>query len=89
MALTGLPTELLEQIFHSLESIDDVHHLARSCQATYHAIRQHSVYVEVMRSVISQSIVHRFDLQLCYLLDLHREVVKHFEKSGNLLPQTR
>lgn len=85
--LTDLPPELLDQIFHNLGSIDDVHYLGRACRATYRIIQQHNLYVEIMRSVIYQSPQHRFDLQLCRMLELRNLVVLHFKSnSGPIQP---
>lgn len=39
-----------------------------------------------MRSIIARSWVHRYDLQLCNILDLHREVVQHFQDDGIPFP---
>lgn len=83
---TDLPPELLEIIYHQLDSIDDVHSLSRTHSTAYHAIKKRTVYTKVMRSIIGRSWQHRFDLQLCNVLELHREVVRHFEQGGRLLP---
>lgn len=77
--LTGLPPELIELIFHGLGSIDDVHHFGRVCRKTYDVLQNRSAYVEIMRSIILQSSIHRFDVQLCRMLDLHNQLVKHFQ----------
>ncbi|KAF2661432.1 hypothetical protein K491DRAFT_647843 [Lophiostoma macrostomum CBS 122681] len=82
MELTALPNELLAQIFENLASIDDVHYLGRCCKATYEIIRDQSAYVKIMRSVIRHSQVHRFDIQLCQMLDVHNTVVSHFQMGG-------
>jgi hypothetical protein len=83
---TDLPSELLEIIYHQLDSIDDVHSLSRTHSTAYRAIEQRTVYTKVMRSIIGRSWQHRFDLQLCSVLELHREIVGHFEQGGQPLP---
>lgn len=83
---TDLPAELIEMIYHQLDSIDDVHSLSRTCSTAYHAIEKRTVYTKVMRSIIGRSWQHRFDLQLCNALELHREIVRHFEQCGKPLP---
>ncbi|KAF1956285.1 hypothetical protein CC80DRAFT_413970 [Byssothecium circinans] len=75
--ISRLPAELLEEIFHYLCSIDDVHHFGRTCKAAFHVIQRQTVYNEIMRSVIGTSPQHRFDLSLSRALDLHREIVYH------------
>jgi hypothetical protein len=87
--LLQLPPEILELVFHGLGSIDDVHHLARACRKTYDVIRRQNIYVEIMRSVISHSAQHRFDLQLCSLLNLHRYIVGHMQSGGVQFPATQ
>lgn len=84
-----LPTELLEQIFHYLDSIDDVHNLGRVCTATHHVIRRLPVYTRIMRSVIGASVQHRLDISLCRMLDLHRLIVQHFADGHGPLPATQ
>ena len=83
---TDLPPELLEIIYHQLDSIDDVHSLSRTYSTAYHAIEQRTVYTKVMRSIIGRSWQYRFDLQLCNALDLHKQIVGHFEQGGKSLP---
>jgi hypothetical protein len=78
--LTDLPPEILEQIYHFLGSIDDVHHLGRACTKTHRVIQQRNIYLEIMRSVIYSSTQHRYDFQLCKALDLHRKIVGHLER---------
>ncbi|KAF1840716.1 uncharacterized protein K460DRAFT_370681 [Cucurbitaria berberidis CBS 394.84] len=87
--LTDLPAELLEQIYHFLGSIDDVHCFGRACKTTYHNIKRQNVYVEIMRSVVQHSPQHRYDYQLCRMLNLHTRIVHHFEQNGGHLPVTR
>ncbi|KAH7095508.1 hypothetical protein FB567DRAFT_460445 [Paraphoma chrysanthemicola] len=53
-----LPPELLQPIFQHLGSIDDVHYLMRTCTKTYEAMRRPRDYVNIMRSIISQSPQH-------------------------------
>jgi hypothetical protein len=74
--LTALPTELLEQVFHYLDTIEDVHHFARACKASYHVTRRDSTYVQIMRSVIHRSPAHRHDIQLSRLLKMHSDIVE-------------
>ncbi|KAF2739870.1 hypothetical protein EJ04DRAFT_483284 [Polyplosphaeria fusca] len=87
--LVDLPLELLVLLYLCLDSIDDVHHLARACQATYRAIQMGKTYVTVMRSVIRTSPAHRFDIQLCRLLVLHRQIAAHLANGGAPLPPTQ
>lgn len=87
-ALTSLPPELLESIYHHLDTIDDVHSLGRTHSKTFHVIERRTVYTDIMRSIIGRSWVHRYDLQLCSILDLHRKVVQHFRDDGILFTAT-
>ena len=87
--MLDLPPELLELVFHFLGSIDDVHHLGRSWKKTYDIIRRQTIYVEIMRSIIRKSPQHRFDLQLCKMLDLHRRIVERMQQNHSQLPATR
>jgi hypothetical protein len=84
--LTNLPPEILEQIYHLLGSIDDVHHLGRACAKTHHVIQRRNIYLEIMRSIIYSSPQHRYDFQLCKALKLHRRIVAHIESHGSRLP---
>jgi hypothetical protein len=86
--LTSLPLELLVLIYHHLDTIDDVHSLGRTHSKTFHVIERQTVYTEIMRSIIGRSWVHRYDLQLCNILELHGEVVQHFRDDGKPLPAT-
>jgi hypothetical protein len=86
--LTSLPPELLESIYHHLDTIDDVHSLSRSHSKTFHTIERRTVYTEIMRSMIGRSWVHRYDLQLCSIIDLHRKIVQHFRNDGIPFPAT-
>lgn len=86
--LTNLPPELLESIYHHLDTIDDVHSLGRTHSKTFHVIERRSVYTDIMRSIIGRSWVHRYDLQLCSVLDLHRKIVEHFRDNGIPFPAT-
>jgi hypothetical protein len=87
--LTDLPTEILEQIYHLLGSIDDVHYFGRACRNTHHVIRRQNIYIEIMRSVIHNSPRHRYDYQLCMILYLHQRIVIHFEEHFTQLPVTQ
>jgi hypothetical protein len=82
MELTALPNELLAHVFKHLASVDDVHHLGRSCKAAYAIIKDQSTYVKIMRSVIGCSQAHRFDIQLCQMLEVHNYAVSHFRTPG-------
>lgn len=73
--LTDLPTELLEQIFHFLGSIDDVHYLGRAFKRASSILQSQNAYLEIMRSIISRNSQYRYDIILCKLLRLHGEVV--------------
>ena len=79
MSLTDLPPEILTYVFKNLGSIDDVHHLARSWRAAAKVIQQQSTYVDIMRSVISHAPANRFDVQLCKVQELHRQVVSQVQ----------
>jgi hypothetical protein len=74
--LTALPTELLEQVFLYLGTVEDVHHFARACKATHHVTRRDNIYVQIMRSVIHRSPAHRHDIQLFRLLKMHADIVE-------------
>lgn len=90
VGLQDLPGELLELIFRSLASIDDVHSFGRTCRKSHLVIRRPTLYVSIMRSVISKATQHRYDHQLCKMLDLHREVVKRVQYgTAMLIPATR
>ncbi|KAF7676764.1 hypothetical protein GT037_004976 [Alternaria burnsii] len=78
--IIDLPPEILEQIYHYLGSIDDVHHFGRMCSRTHHVIQKQNIYLEIMRSIIHSSPQHRYDFQLCRSLDLHRKIVAHLER---------
>lgn len=84
-----LPPELLELVFHHLGSIDDVHHLGRACKKSCGIVQRQSLYVEIMRSIIRKSPQHRFDLQLCKMLELHRNIVRHMQQDNSHLPATQ
>ena len=81
--LLSLPLELLERIFHNLDSIEDVHHFARMSKKTYDVIRLPSAYTDIMRDVIGSSSQHRFDIVLCDLLNIHRRIVARFADHNN------
>lgn len=83
--LTDLPPELIEQIFHDLGSIDDVHCLGRSCRKMCRIIQRQNLYVLIMRSIISQGSQHRYDHQLCQMLQLHRDVAAKIRNQSTLL----
>jgi hypothetical protein len=87
--LRDLPQELLVLIYHSLESIDDVHHMARTCRKAHEALQSQAIYLDIMRSVIGQAPQHRYDLQLCRMLDLHQDVVERMQQNSNQLPATQ
>ncbi|KAF2631999.1 hypothetical protein BU25DRAFT_406521 [Macroventuria anomochaeta] len=84
--LTSLPPEVLELVYHHLDSIDDVHSFGRAHSKTYHIIKRQTVYTEIMRSIIGRSWAHRYDLQLCNIIQLHRDVVRHFQQHGQPFP---
>ncbi|EUC33392.1 hypothetical protein COCCADRAFT_96199 [Bipolaris zeicola 26-R-13] len=69
--LTDLPNEVLESIYHALGSIDDVHHLIRTCKITARVTCQRKVYLGIMRSIIHHSPQHRHDYQLNKMLAVH------------------
>lgn len=77
-----MPPELLESIYHHLHTIDDVHNLGRTHSKIFYIIEIRIVYTEIMRSIIGRSCVHRYDLQLCSIIDLHRKVLEHFGDDG-------
>ncbi|KAH3906174.1 hypothetical protein HBH56_209480 [Parastagonospora nodorum] len=84
-----LPPELLEMILHLMGSIDDVHNMGRTCKKTYDILQRPTRYVKIMRSVIGCAPQHRYDLQLCKMLDLHQDVVQHIHHHNSLLPATQ
>ncbi|KAH7559426.1 hypothetical protein BM1_04363 [Bipolaris maydis] len=73
--LTDLPSEVLELIYRALGSIDDVHHLIRTCRTTARVTCQRNVYLDIMRSVIHHSPQHRRDYQLNKILAVHARFV--------------
>jgi hypothetical protein len=79
--IVHLPAELLEAVYHYLDSIDDVHHFGRTCKAAYSVIQRLPVYTGIMRSIIGKSPQHRFDIPLSRMLDLHGHIVRHFADS--------
>ncbi|KAF2833332.1 hypothetical protein CC86DRAFT_8359 [Ophiobolus disseminans] len=87
--ILDFPPELLELVFHHLGSIDDVHHLGRACKKTYSIVKRKTLYIEIMRSIIRKSPQHRFDLQLCRMLELHRNIVGHMQEKNSHLPATQ
>jgi hypothetical protein len=87
--LRSLPPELLESIFRFLGSIDDVHSLGRVCRKTHDVIQRHAIYVDIMRSIIGQAPQHRYDLQLCKMLDLHKDIVEYTQRYASSLSATQ
>jgi hypothetical protein len=88
--LRDLPQELLVLIFNFLGSIDDVHNLGRTYRKAHGALQSRPIYLDIMRSVIGQAPQHRYDLQLCRILDLHQDIVEHMQQqSNNQLPATQ
>lgn len=81
---SDLAPELLEIIFHGLGSIDDVHHFARACRATFGVIQSRHIYTKIMRTIISNSPHHRYDMDLCRMLLLHNQVVQHWQIAGSI-----
>lgn len=73
--LTDLPNEVLELIYRALGSIDDVHHLIRTCRTTSRVTCQRNVYLDIMRSIIHHSPQHRRDYQLNKILAVHAHFV--------------
>lgn len=82
-SLLSLPLELLEKIFYRLGSIEDVHHFARTSKKTCDVIRLPSAYTKIMRNIISCSPQHRYDIVLCDLLNIHRDIVSYFAEQDN------
>ncbi|OCL12490.1 hypothetical protein AOQ84DRAFT_152993, partial [Glonium stellatum] len=80
--LTDLPNELLVQIFCSLDDIDDALHFGRACTVINRILKSPEFYLVIMRSIIVSSNTHRFDIRLCHILDLHRELVNYFSAGG-------
>jgi hypothetical protein len=87
--LRSLPPELLETIFRFLASIDDVHSLGRACKKTHDVIRRPAIYVDIMRSILRQAPQHRHDLQLCKMLDLHKDIVEYTQRYNTQLSPTQ
>lgn len=84
-----LPPELLEIMLRLLGSIDDVHNMGRTCKKAYDLLQRPTTYVKIMRSVIGRAPQHRYELQLCKMLDLHHDVVQHIQHHSSLLPATQ
>jgi hypothetical protein len=77
-----LPFEIIEMIYLHLGSIDDVHSLGRAFKYAYAVMQERKEYLDIMRAIIYHSPCHRFDVQLCQMLDLHRDIVQHFQGGG-------
>ncbi|KAH6614937.1 hypothetical protein C7974DRAFT_402938 [Boeremia exigua] len=84
--LLSLPPEILEIVYHHLDSIEDVHSFGRTHSKMYDVVKRQTIYTEIMRSIIGRSWAHRYDLQLCRVLKLHEEVVRHFQEGGKPFP---
>ncbi|PLN78697.1 hypothetical protein BDW42DRAFT_139765 [Aspergillus taichungensis] len=69
--LLNLPTEILTSIYHSINNIDDVLHLARTCRQMHAIFAAPRARVEIFRSVIKNTPHHQTDHQISYLQDLH------------------
>jgi hypothetical protein len=80
--ITNLPPEVLEIVYHHLESIDDVHSFARAHSLTHHVVKRRTIYTRIMRSIIGRSPHHRYDILLCNALKLHGDAVRHFQEDG-------
>jgi hypothetical protein len=87
--LRDLPQELLVLIYHGLGSIEDVHSFGRTYRKAYGTIQRPPIYLNVMRSIIGQAPQHRYDLQLCKMLDLHKDVVEHMQQHSSQLQTTQ
>jgi hypothetical protein len=87
--LRDLPQELLVLIYHFLGSIDDVHREGRASRKTYEAIQSPPIYLNVMRSIIRQASQHRYGLELCKMLDLHKDVVECMQQHRSQLQITQ
>jgi hypothetical protein len=87
--LRDLPQELLVLIYHGLGSIDDVHSFGRAYRKAYGTIQRSPIYLNVMRSIIGQAPQHRYDLQLCKMLDLHKDVAEYMQQHRGQLRTTQ
>jgi hypothetical protein len=88
-SLRDLPQELLVLIYHGLGSVDDAHNFGRAYKKAYGTIQSPLIYLNVMRSIIGQAPQHRFDLQLCKMLDLHKDVVERMQQRRSQLGTTQ
>ncbi|KAF2761906.1 hypothetical protein EJ05DRAFT_507521 [Pseudovirgaria hyperparasitica] len=101
--LEMLPFEILEEIYKHLGTIDDAHHLARTCKRINQVMDLDGVYKRIMGMIIVpytyiksyktnkyqvNSKVHRFDKQLCNLLVAHHHILEHFTENG-IFPQCK
>ncbi|KAF2813223.1 uncharacterized protein BDZ99DRAFT_556591 [Mytilinidion resinicola] len=73
-SLNGLPNELLVEVFSRLGGIDDVINLSQSFPGAQQVINTRGFYLSIMRAVILSSHTHRFDVQLCRLLALQKDL---------------
>lgn len=74
---TKVPVELLERIYRYLETTGDVHHFRRTCIAVRRVITRQLVYDRIMRSIISTSPQHRYEIALSRLLHLHAHIINN------------
>ncbi|KAF2495931.1 hypothetical protein BU16DRAFT_526465 [Lophium mytilinum] len=73
-SLGGLPNELLVEVFSRLGDVGDVINLSQSFRAAQDVLDTRGFYLSIMRSVIKLSHTHRFDVQLCRLLELQKDL---------------
>ncbi|KAH7114416.1 hypothetical protein B0J11DRAFT_511146 [Dendryphion nanum] len=87
-SFTKLPVELMVQVLCDLETIDDVHNLGLACEEVNNIITTNVLFTKIMRVIIQRSPYHRYDVQLCRLLDLHEFIVQHFQDGKeSFIPQ--
>ncbi|KAI9837503.1 MAG: hypothetical protein M1819_007153 [Sarea resinae] len=70
--LANLPAELMLLLYRSLENIDDVYHLARSCRRLHDILEAGRNRLVIMRSVILNSEIHKYDVRLCRFIDVNQ-----------------
>ncbi|OCK83259.1 hypothetical protein K432DRAFT_322613 [Lepidopterella palustris CBS 459.81] len=83
--ISDLSNELLVHIYSNLGSIDDALHLGRTCSTTHIILENPKFHLSIMRSIIMSSDIHRFDICLCKVLDLHSKFVDHYSSGGALI----
>ncbi|KAI9766207.1 MAG: hypothetical protein M1839_005009 [Geoglossum umbratile] len=83
-AILGIPNELLLFIYEDLGDLDDALHLARCCRQLYSLFESGTNRIRIMRSIIVNSAVHKYDIRLCHFIDTNQSYSVNYELSGDL-----